>query len=341
MASDPLATFLYHGHIGVQLFFVISGFIIALPFARGYSGNGKPPQLRQYFLRRLTRLEPPYILNLFVYFLIVPIATGISSKGLVPHLFASMAYLHNIIYGKASAVNFVAWSLEVELQFYVLAPISTLLFKLRSRLVRRGLIVALILFFSIMSYLIDDSPRYNLSILSMAQYFLTGFLLVDIYLSDWNESPARSYFYDMVSIMSWIAICLLPYKDKTGGLFIVVPMFLAYYSAFRGILSSRFFCKPAIYTIGGMCYTLYLYHFFVISVFVRLLDKLGVLHQAPLWLLIIAVSLVVIPVILVSSTFMFILVERPCMKKDWYLGLCGHVRWAYKAARLSMAGRRG
>src|SRR5438132_61246 len=47
---------------GVFLFFIISGFILALPFARATRQKGKQVRLKDYYLRRLTRLEPPYLL---------------------------------------------------------------------------------------------------------------------------------------------------------------------------------------------------------------------------------------------------------------------------------------
>jgi peptidoglycan/LPS O-acetylase OafA/YrhL len=50
---------LSNGFRGVTLFFVISGMILALPFARQYL-ESRPVSLRKYYLRRVTRLEPPY-----------------------------------------------------------------------------------------------------------------------------------------------------------------------------------------------------------------------------------------------------------------------------------------
>src|ERR1051326_6201338 len=45
---------------GVELFFAISGFILGLPFASARLLEESRVNLKQYFLRRLTRLEPPY-----------------------------------------------------------------------------------------------------------------------------------------------------------------------------------------------------------------------------------------------------------------------------------------
>src|SRR5436309_2277092 len=57
-ARDPgLLTFLQYGHIGVFLFFILSGFVLALPFIRWRVMGAKPVALSTYFLRRLTRID--------------------------------------------------------------------------------------------------------------------------------------------------------------------------------------------------------------------------------------------------------------------------------------------
>jgi peptidoglycan/LPS O-acetylase OafA/YrhL len=43
---------------GVHLFFVLSGFILALPFCKAARGGGSV-DIKKYFWRRVTRLEPP------------------------------------------------------------------------------------------------------------------------------------------------------------------------------------------------------------------------------------------------------------------------------------------
>ena len=60
---------------GVELFFAISGFILGIPFASHYLRGVPRVNLRRYFIRRLTRLEPPYIINLMVLAGILVIVT--------------------------------------------------------------------------------------------------------------------------------------------------------------------------------------------------------------------------------------------------------------------------
>ncbi|MBV5329883.1 MAG: acyltransferase [Chlorobium sp.] len=319
--GDLLASLLSHGDIGVPLFFIISGFVIALPYAKGHLFGSKIPQLKKFFIRRLSRLEPPYFINLIVLFLLLPLVTSNKALDLVPNLFASMTYVHNIVFSKTSSINVVAWSLEVELQFYILAPFLTCVFKINHLYIRRGIVIGLIVVFSVINVMLgaDIPPRYGLSLLSQAQYFFTGFLLLDVYLNEWQQNPNKNSVWDVISVVAWISIVVILYMGTTAKVLIVIPMFIAYCAAFKGTLSNRFFCQPPIYTIGGMCYTIYLYHYAIISAFGRVIIKSGAINHMPIWTGIIISSIVLAPITLLLCTLFFILIEKPCMKRDWYL----------------------
>ena len=70
VSDNLLNIFLQNGFKGVQVFFVISGFILALPFAKYFLLSEKKPSLKNYYLRRLTRIEPPYFIALVIFFLL-------------------------------------------------------------------------------------------------------------------------------------------------------------------------------------------------------------------------------------------------------------------------------
>ena len=52
--------------LGLEIFFVLSGFLLMLPFISHYCINTKKPSLTEYYLRRIIRLELPYFLVLTV-----------------------------------------------------------------------------------------------------------------------------------------------------------------------------------------------------------------------------------------------------------------------------------
>jgi peptidoglycan/LPS O-acetylase OafA/YrhL len=84
----PLASI---GGAGVTIFFVLSGFLLAIPFAEWQSGLRQRPALDRYFLRRVMRGSPAYYVQLVILLLIaawVPGQPGIDDWGsLFRHLF--------------------------------------------------------------------------------------------------------------------------------------------------------------------------------------------------------------------------------------------------------------
>ncbi|MBB6372759.1 acyltransferase family protein [Chryseobacterium shigense] len=143
----------YIGSTGIYLFFSISGFIIGLPFIRQYVYKQGTVSIKDYFIRRLTRLEPPYIILLISLFILqVFILHTKSFEVLFPHFLASLFYVHNIVYNEGSAINPVLWTLEIEIQFYILAPVFALLFK-ANKIVRRSCLFILIFFWNNINFI--------------------------------------------------------------------------------------------------------------------------------------------------------------------------------------------
>lgn len=105
-------------HIGVSLFFVLSGFLIA------YTYGQKPLQsfgaYKRYIGLRLARILPLYWLILTCYYIDTPYSKGAFTP-LTYSLTHAFSNVHNLD-GLAQA-----WSLNVELCFYMLAPLLCLL----------------------------------------------------------------------------------------------------------------------------------------------------------------------------------------------------------------------
>ncbi len=321
--SDWLAQAALVGFRGVELFFVISGFILGLPFAAHYLKGSAAVNLRKYYLRRLTRLEPPYIVALLVLFILAVSIHGRPAASFYPHLAASLFYLHSLLYGTFSPAMGVAWSLEIEVQFYLLVPLLTLLFAIKSRALRRAsLSIIIVVTLTAQALFLHHSPRASLSILAYVQFFLVGFLLADIYLASWGEAPRRNLGWDLVAMAGWpLLFVILRSHILTHWLF---PAWvgLLYCAAFRGRVFNHFFSDRWITAIGGMCYSIYLLHYEVISAVGRLTGRLG--ETAPYWIYLSVQLLLIGAGIVAICGAYFVAIEKPCMRRDWPRKLWGY-----------------
>lgn len=301
-------------NIGVPLFFVISGFILSLPFAQAQRGLKKPVSLKKYFWRRVTRLEPPYVLCLLLFFVLKIAGSRGSAARLLPHLAASIFYVHNQVFGRPSDIEYVAWSLEIEIQFYILAPLLASVFAISSKLIRRSVLVAAVLLASGVSALVSGDARLELSLLGAAQYFLIGFLLAEIYLD--KRLGRASSLWDGVSIAGWCLLLFVLVSGPRVGMWCIPWLILLLYiAAFRGPASNFLFTNRWITTIGGMCYSIYLVHNYAIAATGLFTERFGVQNVFAVRLLI--QFLFITPVVLVVSALYFRFIERPCMRPNW------------------------
>lgn len=298
-----------YGSFGVQLFFCISGFILGKPFAEAALQGRKKVKLSAFYLRRLTRLEPPLIIHLTIMLVIYLLFVSKPFTEMLPHYFATCAYLHSTIYGYLSPLNEMTWSLEVEVKFYLSTPLLCLLFWIRSKKLRRAVILLGMVGTGILA---NDLPRTSL--IAQLPFFLAGFLLIDIYLLEWKSKPQASSVGDLVGLFCIALFCLVCAFNRQLPVIhsLLALVFLGFsWAVFRGNRLRRLFRYRFLATVGGMCYTFYLYHLAVIKICARFLDgrveNLGYLPTLLLYLVIIAV------VNWVVCSALFILFERPFM----------------------------
>jgi peptidoglycan/LPS O-acetylase OafA/YrhL len=306
---------------GVQLFFVISGFILGLPFAEHHLLGRRKPALKAYFLRRVTRLEPPYLLNLIILAIVLHLHYHWQHGYTLRHLLASTLYLHSQIFNDMSTINGVAWSLEVEVQFYVLAPLLALLFMVRNVTARRALLTTLVIGIAVLNNLLAPPVlRYQGSLAFAIQYFLAGFLLADVYLVNPDFLKQRHLLWDGVCAILALTMAwsLMIGGGPWGSLTFHLPfcIFLFYLAAFKSVILRRILTSPPIFLIGGMCYTIYLYHGLMASVLALMTRKIYI-HSLPLVVNYTIQFSIHATAVLTICIVLFKLIERPCMKRDW------------------------
>ena len=115
-----VVSFSKYGHFGVNLFFVISGFIIPWSMNRaGYSYS----MAGRFLLKRIARIEPPYLLSALlalIFSFLGSHAPGYSGPPFHlnwPALFSHLGYLN--FFNGLPWLQPVFWSLAVEFMFYM------------------------------------------------------------------------------------------------------------------------------------------------------------------------------------------------------------------------------
>ncbi|MDD2250509.1 MAG: acyltransferase [Tissierellia bacterium] len=309
--------FINRSGLGVEIFFAISGFIIALPFLKHYLTNDKKPSIKAYFIRRLTRLEIPFLLSCIIFYSAYIYNNDQNLLEGLGHFFAAITYTHVFFYGEWAPFNPVTWSLEVEIQFYLLAP-WLIQFMLRSSKNIVRVFVFLCLFFIplILKYHFYEALKtyhLHMSILIFLPYFLIGILVAFLFIKHQSFFKNRSFIWDVIGLSS--IYFLFYYAWNPNQLYFCVCVFLLFLASFKGHLLNYFFTRQVIYTIGGMCYTLYLLHYPLIHLIGRFTYRLSIGDDHIANYLIQAI--IILPIIFSISSIYFLLIEKPCMNKHW------------------------
>lgn len=221
------------GETGVPIFFVISGFIIPWGLLRADYELGSYPR---FFLKRMARLHPPYLLSL-AFTLVLSFLAAVVLKKTMPDSFTDMVLA--TIYLKMPPENPVYWTLAIELQYYITLGLMFSLVFHRTPWVRH---LAFITMFAV-GYLIREVWPFAFYL----PYFALGFLVV-WYLKRWSGlAMVLAYTVPVAAVMTldhsltWMSAALL-----AAVLIAVAPDLKA--------------PRPLLF-LGMISYSLYLIHF--------------------------------------------------------------------------------
>ncbi|MCK5943639.1 MAG: acyltransferase, partial [Planctomycetes bacterium] len=129
--AHPYARVAFLGWSGVDVFFVLSGFLITRILVRS---KGGPRYFRNFYMRRSLRIFPLYylVIVLLLYVLPRPPASGADQ---LAHLLYYQNWRYAFAHGELiDPARHVTWSLAIEEQFYILWPPFVVLVLIRARL---------------------------------------------------------------------------------------------------------------------------------------------------------------------------------------------------------------
>ncbi len=133
-------TFMARLDVGVAIFFVLSGFLLARPhFARASRGIA-PPDLGRYALKRVLRIYPAYLVTVVLALTLVPRNAGTSIRDWIATLLLIDPYVRKQLPHGLTHM----WSLSAEVAFYALLPLLMVGALGRHRTLRPARVTALL-----------------------------------------------------------------------------------------------------------------------------------------------------------------------------------------------------
>lgn len=277
------------GHLGVRLFFVLSGFLITriLIDVREDRGFQIRTALTSFYIRRLLRIVPAYFLLLFTAFALGAVEETGTIKWFV-------TYLANFLYAIRDAWNpWVlghTWTLSIEEQFYALWPLIVFLAP-RGRLqLLCWIVIAISLAFRFY-FPVTFEPSLARDLLPPASMDALGAgSLLAVWRAD-GKTPSGSH------LAIWAALCLsvaLPvlFFEPVSALgewlawvaleLLFLPVFIfAVNGAVEGFggPAGRVLANRHVRFLGRISYGIYLYHFLVLWAVMTYLPDIPTIAQ--------------------------------------------------------------
>jgi peptidoglycan/LPS O-acetylase OafA/YrhL len=273
-----------YGSYGVELFFILSGFLITGIL---YDGRNRPHYFRNFFMRRLLRIFPLYYGVLALVFFVVPLISllrGPTLDYLVDRQAWAWLYAVNIYIARNGEWSFYYlnhfWSLAIEEHFYLFWPLVVFVLARRPwALIAASLAMSL---GAMLARLIGSLAGLSW----WTTYSLTPFRLDGLALGAFLAVMARQ-----PDALEWLVRSLPRVATLVGGLLsgtfiwtllvsrhgleLILPVRAAFFLILLACLlvwsviaeeqsvTSRFFCSRFMVFLGTYSYGLYVYHHFI------------------------------------------------------------------------------
>lgn len=267
------------GTVAVTSFFFISGFLIPLAFDTHYSAGSSISAIGRFFYHRFLKIYPLYFASLaivvaFTYlnFLIRgrELPNGYGSLTSFVQNFLLIGINQSELYGSYHRFNNPAWSLDVELQFYLLVPFIYKAFKTHPSSSKLVLLLASFVSCYLMFYpagLVD----IDRSLLAYSFYFVAGWFFFlsgrsqEFFL---NLSYSLGISFSLLTIAFFIESIII----KTSLMSLSLMSLSCYFLVHQRRLSFSLLDKR----LGELSYPIYILHFVLSPVVLLVLSLLRV-----------------------------------------------------------------
>ncbi len=300
---------LFYGSGGVQLFLLISGFLIH----HSYLINEKNFTWKGFFNRRFWRIYPPYLLALCFFTFCFVQNTGNSTTNHIAYFLTHLTFTYNLIESHFYQINSSFWSLALECQLYLVYPLILMVRK------KKGMEFTfwLTLFVYIVSVIIEilylnHQITWTLSLGKSWVIWVLGAFLAENHL---NNTP-------VFNKIGWGWLSLL-------GLLFLLLLWSSFYQYFfhfafavlGAILLEKYLYAPRnnfnilekiLAPIGLCSYSMYLFHQPLLDFFYKMISFLGLSNRYGIFAVLDLI--IVFCIIFCLSYTLYLFVELPSIE---------------------------
>ncbi|MGH1375289.1 MAG: acyltransferase family protein [Alphaproteobacteria bacterium] len=335
---------IYNGWAGVELFFVLSGFLITTQLLRqplNYS------TVKKYLCKRYFRIAPAYYVAVCMVLITSHILEDLINKPFwdivstwwLP-LLSHFAFLHDYI-GRHPSIDGLFWSIPVEIKFYIIIPAFIyLLTKIKSNAYRMYCVLG----FYVLSSIIKISyiyTQYGTDLIPYGDYFfyikspfhmaldgliigtLCAFAFKTQYIKSMQENTKLSNLIFYTGGAIFLAFAISPHFVNDMASLIermMIPPLLAIsfglilIGAITNSCASRFLSSGILHFIAKISYCLYLTHIYALFLQIGIIKRLHLYIESPTYCWLLSLPIYFITAVCIAY-LLHIYVEKPCL--DW------------------------
>jgi len=269
------------GWIGVNLFFILSGFVLYRPYVTGERKFENYKDILLFYKNRFLRLYPLFIFSCIISFVFINKASLESLKSFLLATSTLSMFTQTSFF---PLINGLTWSLIVEIWFSISFPFLVLLIKrysFRKVIITIFLVALIIRFISIYSS-VSQTEENTIKDFFLARIddFMVGMLICKIYIQRQEIINQKRFSYFMIGITSLLIGCLiwdLKFKGRLPNIAVIFTnnffqlgfgLLIIY-----GLNISTFLNKILIFRplqwIGLICFSIYIWHELMIPIFIK------------------------------------------------------------------------
>jgi len=276
------------GEIGVDIFFVLSGFLMI------YTTRKKPPGFAtaiEFMRARITRIAPLYwVLTIAFAIALFAMPTHFDAHPFDPqHLWKSLLFIpaYNHL-GQPVPVIYTGWTLNYEMFFYVIFAMAICFTR------KHAFTIIITTFASLSLFSLTDPSSLLLQTYTspILLEFAAGCAIALVY-------DRKAVHWKLALLCLLAGLCLIPVLATPAlhrSVHYGIPATLIVFGALMLEKDGKWFQLRTLHLIGNSSYSLYLTHIFTLPIVLRIIRKLGivaVLHPTIATLIIIAICVLV------------------------------------------------